>query len=1504
MTDFTAYLRLGVDSRDAVKAQKDLDGMARSADRSARQSDAFGRTASRAFALVASAVSAAKIVDYSNQWTDLNSRVLNATKSQANAAQVMDALAATARRTYSSLNQTAEAYLDNAMTLTELGYSTKRQIELSDSLNNALVVSGTKGQQAASVMDALSKAMAFGELRGDNFNTVIQSGGRVVQALADGMGVTTLALREMAQDGLLKTGVVVDALTSQMGRLREEAAEMPATIGDGFLLINNSLQQFVGRMSDVSGAGSSVADMLVGIADGIDSLSASLASGQGEQNIQAWVSQWEMAATRVTDAIDMTTNFIATSADGSGSFWSDAFLNMGSNITALVQIAAIEFASMVDYAMLYGGNVHRAFVAAFHAVAESAKTAGSVIWDNLNPISNSRDFMSEVAGAFTKPFDELTEKSKASADIIASSRQDSIGWIIAERDAVVGASRDMISEGQRLREEWEQNRGVFADTAAAVAGTVGSKNEHQPAIEKTIRALEEEVIALAAGEVAYVAYQLAMQGASEEQIRTAVAAKQAAIELRKSQAEAADVTNIDSLIDSVDELGGAWTRTGSIVADSLGTIADSLNDYSAQMSAIAKKEIELAKQREKYKDDPDKIAKISAAEKKLASERTSANLSSFGQIAGAASSMFKEQSKGREALNKAEQVFTAIEIALALKKAAANSLTAITSAFSAPFPVNFAAGAAMIGIMAGLGVFNGSGGSGSAPSAADIQASQGTGTVLGDADGKSESILNAFENYEDIALDQLSELRGIRDAMTGLSSGIAKLAVSLVSTNNFSGAEVSGLGTTLKNGSELWGGDISKVLKEADFLGIGDKALGSLFGSTKKKLTDSGLQIGAQELGDVLAGDLSVFYYNTIETTKKKLWGLSKKTSTSDELSGADAALAGQFDQIFTFIGAAVTESLDVLGIESASAIESFKINIGKISFKDLSGEEIQSELNAIFSQQADLIAEFVVPAMKDYQQIGEGLFETLTRVAKETATFNYYTQNLGLNFNATGLAAIAAQQAIAGFSGGMDKLGANLQSYYEEFFSDEERAANQMRLLSAEMQTLGFDAVPTSREAFRALVEGLDLSTEAGQKQFAAMIELSSVFAELVPATEAATESFGKLAQSAFDVVRNAVSAERERIQGIVSGATTAKQALDRSIAEEKKGVDEAYKLRMDQLQSLAAEERSIAQANANAQNEAQRALAQARVDSINNEKSAVEERIGGLRSLFDQLTDTAAELAPKTNAAILVTRRQAEMEIDTALRNAAAGRGLPTDGRLDSALQAVRDNPAENYSSAQEMAYATAVLQNKLTALAGFTETQISAEEKTLSILESQLVAAERSANSLQQFTASTVTQYDAMILAAKEQYDADVAGLNLISQNTQNQIDVLTGIDSRAASVEDALASFNQSLLAADFENAQEQYARLDGILENGQLQIDTLMNIDTGVASLRDAIDRFAEAVNSADQTRANQELLAEMRRTADELHRLREEQRVQALTQQSTLNETARNTRITANEAIA
>ena len=232
---------------------------------------------------IAGSVVVGQIVNMANQFTDLNSRLINATGSTEAADQAFKAITQTARGTYSSIQQTAQAFLMNSMALNELGFSTKEQIDLADALNNALVISGTKGDQAASVMNALSKAMALGKLSGDNFNTVIQSGGRVVQALADGLGVTTSELRSMAADGLLTTEVLVKSLTGEVSTLRREAAAMPATIADGMVLFKNSMFGLIGTLNEVSGVSQSVSGLIVGIADSVQGFTNRIVTARERQ---------------------------------------------------------------------------------------------------------------------------------------------------------------------------------------------------------------------------------------------------------------------------------------------------------------------------------------------------------------------------------------------------------------------------------------------------------------------------------------------------------------------------------------------------------------------------------------------------------------------------------------------------------------------------------------------------------------------------------------------------------------------------------------------------------------------------------------------------------------------------------------------------------------------------------------------------------------------------------------------------------------------------------------------------------------------------------------------------------------------------------------------------------------------------------------------------------------------------------------------------------------------
>ena len=343
--------------------------------------------------------------------------------------------------------------------------------------------------------------------------------------------------------------------------------------------------------------------------------------------------------------------------------------------------------------------------------------------------------------------------------------------------------------------------------------------------------------------------------------------------------------NLDSLISQVDNFGNSWSNTGDTIARAMGDIVGGLDAYSSKMEKITGLEQSLRTERElSTATSADKL-RIDKALADLSDQSTRAQLSGMAQISGAASSLFAEQSKEREALHKMEQVYTAIEIGLALQKAGANALTAITASFAAPFPLNFAAGAAMIGIMAGLGVFSGSGG-GSAPTSAELQATQGTGTTLGDSEAKSESIVNALEEYNDIGIDQLSELVAIRNAMSNLASGIESLAVSLVTSSSFGGGNVDLKDSNFldtKTGSFFR--KIDPVARTLDLIGLGGIAdsIFAGFSSTKQKLLDTGLQFGEQTLSDLLADGIQGTYYNVIQTTKRKLWGLSKKVTEKTE---------------------------------------------------------------------------------------------------------------------------------------------------------------------------------------------------------------------------------------------------------------------------------------------------------------------------------------------------------------------------------------------------------------------------------------------------------------------------------------------------------------------------------------------------------------------------------------------------------------------------------------------
>lgn len=205
-------------------------------------------------------------------WSDLNSRVQLATRSQAEAESVMARLSDMSRRTYSSLQNTATGWVQNATALRELGMTTEQTLDFQEAMNNALVVSGLRGERAASVQDALTRAMALGVLRGDQLNSVIMNGGRVAELLAAELGVNVNQLRALGSQGKITGDVISRALVGNLEMLREEADSMAATIEDAVIIWNDAWLRFVGGTDQATGASAALASAIIFLADNIERL--------------------------------------------------------------------------------------------------------------------------------------------------------------------------------------------------------------------------------------------------------------------------------------------------------------------------------------------------------------------------------------------------------------------------------------------------------------------------------------------------------------------------------------------------------------------------------------------------------------------------------------------------------------------------------------------------------------------------------------------------------------------------------------------------------------------------------------------------------------------------------------------------------------------------------------------------------------------------------------------------------------------------------------------------------------------------------------------------------------------------------------------------------------------------------------------------------------------------------------------------------------------------------
>lgn len=143
----------------------------------------------------------------------------------------MDDVKNVAINTNSNLTATGDLYARLTKIGQEMKWPQEQALALTETINKATQVGGGSAAANEAAITQLNQALGSGVLRGDEFNSMMEQSPRLTQALADGLGVTTGKLREMAGEGQLTTDVVTKALLSQSEVISAEFAKFPTTIG-------------------------------------------------------------------------------------------------------------------------------------------------------------------------------------------------------------------------------------------------------------------------------------------------------------------------------------------------------------------------------------------------------------------------------------------------------------------------------------------------------------------------------------------------------------------------------------------------------------------------------------------------------------------------------------------------------------------------------------------------------------------------------------------------------------------------------------------------------------------------------------------------------------------------------------------------------------------------------------------------------------------------------------------------------------------------------------------------------------------------------------------------------------------------------------------------------------------------------------------------------------------------------------------------------------------------
>jgi tape measure domain-containing protein len=202
------------------------------------------------FAIIAGGRAVAGITRTADAFTNMSARLQVVSKNAREHTVNMKAVFDIAQETRTPLEAVGKTYQRISLSGQRLGLSLGQVAQITKTLTQSLILSGSTAEEAAGGMIQLTQAMAKGKLDGDELRSVFENMPIVVAALEKATGKTRGELYKLASQGKITAELLSGVLLEAGIDVNKEFAKMPRTVGGAATQVANAWMKMIGEAND------------------------------------------------------------------------------------------------------------------------------------------------------------------------------------------------------------------------------------------------------------------------------------------------------------------------------------------------------------------------------------------------------------------------------------------------------------------------------------------------------------------------------------------------------------------------------------------------------------------------------------------------------------------------------------------------------------------------------------------------------------------------------------------------------------------------------------------------------------------------------------------------------------------------------------------------------------------------------------------------------------------------------------------------------------------------------------------------------------------------------------------------------------------------------------------------------------------------------------------------------------------------------------------------------